>query len=72
MKLALASLLFAAPAAAFVPTASFGAGRSAMYMSTEVEAEEKVRPSVFGWYQDSRLLDSKVLRSDGASLGGFQ
>ena len=48
MKLALATLLFAAPAAAFVPSASFGAGKSAMYMSTEVETEEKVR-FVFGY-----------------------
>ena len=43
MKLALATLLFAAPTAAFVPSASFGAGRTALSMSTEVEAETKVR-----------------------------
>jgi fructose-bisphosphate aldolase class II len=40
MKLALASLLFAAPAMAFAPTSSFGASRTAMKMSTEVESEK--------------------------------
>ena len=41
MKLALATLFFAAPAAAFAPSASFGAS-SALKMSTEASTE-KVR-----------------------------
>ena len=41
MKLALATLAFAAPAVAFAPTTSFGF-RSALKMSTET-SEEKVR-----------------------------
>lgn len=41
MKLAIATLFFAAPAAAFAPSASFGAN-SALKMSTEA-ATEKVR-----------------------------
>lgn len=44
MKLALATLVFAAPAYAFVPTGSFGV-QSALKMSTET-SEEKVRESV--------------------------
>jgi len=40
MKLSLATLAFAAPAAAFAPTNSFGV-RSALKMSTET-SEEKV------------------------------
>jgi hypothetical protein len=43
MKLALATLVFAAPAYAFVPTGSFGV-QSALKMSTET-SEEKVRES---------------------------
>ena len=42
MKLALASLLFAAPAMAFAPTGSFGVQNTALKMSTEA-ATEKVR-----------------------------
>jgi fructose-bisphosphate aldolase class II len=38
MKLALASLFFVAPAAAFAPSGSFGVPRTAMQMSTETEA----------------------------------
>jgi hypothetical protein len=41
MKLALATLFFAAPAAAFAPSASFGVN-TALKMSTEA-ATEKVR-----------------------------
>jgi len=40
MKLSLASLLFAAPAAAFAPSGSFGVPRTSLNMSTETE--EKV------------------------------
>ena len=46
MKLALASLIFAAPAAAFAPTGSFGVQNTALKMSTEA-ATEKVRSIVF-------------------------
>ena len=46
MKLALASLFFAAPAMAFAPTASFGV-RSALKMSSETETEEKVRENLW-------------------------
>jgi hypothetical protein len=46
MKLAVASLFFAAPAMAFAPTASFGV-RSALKMSAETETEEKVS-EIFG------------------------
>ena len=39
MKLALATLFFAAPAAAFAPTASFGVN-TALQMSTEAATEK--------------------------------
>eukprot|EP00560_Eucampia_antarctica_P008556 CAMPEP_0197824710 /NCGR_PEP_ID=MMETSP1437-20131217/1923_1 /TAXON_ID=49252 ORGANISM="Eucampia antarctica, Strain CCMP1452" /NCGR_SAMPLE_ID=MMETSP1437 /ASSEMBLY_ACC=CAM_ASM_001096 /LENGTH=402 /DNA_ID=CAMNT_0043424451 /DNA_START=56 /DNA_END=1264 /DNA_ORIENTATION=- len=40
MKLSLASLLFIAPAAAFAPSSTFGASRTALGMSTEAAAEK--------------------------------
>lgn len=65
MKLALASLLFAAPAMAFAPSASFGVN-SALKMSTETE-QEKVRPRVrdFEDVDDHHYLETKeVIRCD--------
>ena len=46
MKLSLASLLFAAPAAAFAPSGSFGVPRTSLNMSTETE--EKVSWKIMG------------------------
>eukprot|EP00553_Chaetoceros_curvisetus_P015030 CAMPEP_0204642988 /NCGR_PEP_ID=MMETSP0718-20130828/339_1 /ASSEMBLY_ACC=CAM_ASM_000674 /TAXON_ID=230516 /ORGANISM="Chaetoceros curvisetus" /LENGTH=62 /DNA_ID=CAMNT_0051664007 /DNA_START=316 /DNA_END=504 /DNA_ORIENTATION=+ len=43
MKLSLATLAFVAPAAAFAPTASFGARPSALQMSTETEAKVRLK-----------------------------
>ena len=45
MKLALATLLFAAPAAAFAPSSNFGVANTALSMSTEA-ATEKVRSTL--------------------------
>ena len=40
MKLALATLLFAAPAVAFAPSSNFGVANTALSMSTEAATEK--------------------------------
>jgi len=64
MKLALASLAFAAPAMAFSPTASFGVKNTALKMSTETETEKafaklpaSVKPGVVTGAALKDLLD---------------
>ena len=52
MKLSLATLLFAAPAAAFAPSATFGVN-TALKMSTEA-ATEKVRKVCFQVFNHHR------------------
>lgn len=60
MKLAIATLFFAAPAAAFTPSASFGVN-SALKMSTEA-ATEKVRRMNETEREERRVLKSTEMK----------
>ena len=63
MKLSLATLIFAAPAAAFAPSASFGVN-SALKMSTEAETADKVRNLVVDvfYLEDRPCLQQGIMK----------